>query len=125
MIPRTAVAGQKAPRLTQPQRLRAQLRYPQPSAHTPPTPELNDQRLRAQLRHPQPSAHTPSWSPPPLPVSHVDDTRDPDATKIPCPLVWRHSGQESLRDAARRFALVTGLRPSTLHLANGSALGAL
>ena len=50
-------------RLTQPQRLRAQLRYPQPSAHTPPTPELNDQRLRAQLRYPQPSAHTPPWSP--------------------------------------------------------------
>ena len=33
----------------------------------------------------QPSAHTPSWSPPPLPVSHVHDTRAAHATTIPCP----------------------------------------
>ena len=59
MIPARPSLASRPPRLTQPQRLRAQLRYPQPSAHTPPTPDLNDQRLRAQLRHPQPSAHTP------------------------------------------------------------------
>ena len=81
------------------------------SAHTPPTPDLNDQRLRAQLRCPQPSAHTPSWSPPPLPA-HTSMTPAPQTPqRFPClrcgaVVDERPSGTTAFRLPCQRAAAV-------------------